>query len=48
MSDYCHDCDIYHSSTISKEPACCAWYLENVVIKDIPVTKCPLKSNRHG
>lgn len=36
----CNTCKTELSIRESNEPACCAWYLENVVIYGIPATSC--------
>lgn len=36
----CDTCKIEMSIRNSNEPACCAWYMDNVVIGGIPVDRC--------
>ena len=36
----CDTCQIYKRVIESKEPTCCAWWLENVVCSDKSVEDC--------
>jgi hypothetical protein len=38
----CDTCKVEASIRKSNEPACCAWYLENVVVGGASVNKCPV------
>lgn len=39
--DKCELCAVRNRVRESKEPACCKWYLEHVVILEEPVDNCP-------
>ena len=41
MKKNCENCKINRRVSNSKEPACCKWYLENIVIKGKSVKDCP-------
>lgn len=36
----CDNCKIHKDAENSKEPACCIWYMENVVCGDKAVEEC--------
>lgn len=36
----CDTCRILKESNESKEPACCAWYIDNIVLGDKSVEDC--------
>lgn len=38
----CDTCKVKKYTTESKEPACCVWYMENVVCGDKSVEDCPV------
>lgn len=40
MAERCKTCAISKRVAESKEPACCAWYLENVVILGKSTKEC--------
>ncbi len=37
----CERCQVHADAQASNEPACCAWFLENVVCGDKSVKSCP-------
>lgn len=41
MNERCKTCDVERRVRESTEPACCVWFLENVVIKGDTVRNCP-------
>lgn len=40
-NDRCKNCQVYHDAINSSEPACCAWLMDNVVLGNKTVDKCP-------
>jgi len=44
----CDNCLVVEQMSKSDVPACCAWYLENVVCGDKSVDDCPEWEARHG
>ena len=44
----CDDCFENAQAQKSKEPACCAWYLDHVAICGENVEKCPNYRKRKG
>lgn len=38
----CDICKVMRDAESSNEPACCAWYLENVIIGNKKVDDCPV------
>ena len=38
-------CKIYKEAIESKEPACCVWYMDNVILGDKTVRDCPYYHN---
>ena len=38
----CKNCKIQKQAEKSKEPACCAWYMDNVICGNKQVKDCPL------
>ena len=37
----CKKCEIYEKVEQSKEPSCCIWYVDNVVLGNKSVKDCP-------
>ena len=40
MDEKCMKCKIYKNMIESKEPACCSWYIDNVVLGTKTVDEC--------
>lgn len=38
----CDTCKVEESIRKSNEPACCAWYLDNVFIGGLSISQCPV------
>ena len=39
----CKDCNILKKAKLSKEPAACAWYIDNVVCGNKTAKDCPYR-----
>ena len=44
----CDDCFVNVQAQKSKEPACCAWYLDHVIIGGEDVEKCSIGKEADG
>ena len=41
MPEKCMKCPVYQKMLESNEPACCAWYIDNIVFGVKTVDDCP-------